>query len=248
MDYKVVTLMDRWDLFESQNRIESEVWPEFMKHDPVGMKNWMPFIESFKEYQLMIMEGDEILAIANSVPLNYKGAISDLPDDGWDWGLAKSMEDFEKGIEPNLLMGIQIVVNKRHQGRGLSAIAVKEMSALAYRKGLKNLVIPVRPSNKHQYPLIPMDRYIQWKNDSGFPYDNWLRVHIKCGGSIIKTCPTAMRIPGTVAEWKEWTGLDFPDDGDYIVPGALNPVQADPAKDQVLYIEPNVWVHHKPGA
>jgi hypothetical protein len=54
-----------------------------------------------------------------------------------------------------------------------------------------------------------------------------------------------MRIPGTIGEWEEWTGLEFPGTGSFIIPGALNPVTVDQEADSVLYIEPNVWVLHE---
>ena len=57
MNYKVVSLKERPDLFESQDKIGSEVWPEFMLHDPVAITYWMQLIDAFKEYQLMIMDG-----------------------------------------------------------------------------------------------------------------------------------------------------------------------------------------------
>jgi len=244
MEYKVITLAERYDLFRKQDDLAEEVWPEFMKHDPVANKNWMKFVDAHKEFQLMIMEGDEILATASSVPFYFDKPVEELPENGWDWGVLKAISDIEKNVKANLLLGLQIVVNKKYQGRGLSSIAVKEMAALASRHGFEKLVIPVRPCDKHKYPLIPIDDYITWKNDKDLPFDNWLRVHVKCGGTIIKPCHQAMRIPGTIADWKKWTGLDFPGSGKYTVPFALNPINVDIEKDEAVYIEPNVWVLH----
>ena len=51
-----------------------------------------------------------------------------------------------------------------------------------------------------------------------------------------------MTVAGTRAEWEEWTGMTFPDDGDYVVPGALVPVHF--KNERGLYVEPNVWVRH----
>ena len=139
---------------------------------------------------------------------------------------------------------MQIVVNRRHRGKGLSSLSVREMAKLAKKQGLDNLIIPVRPSDKHRYPLIPMEDYMQWKNEDNLPFDNWLRVHVKAGGEIIKTCPKSMCIPGTIDEWKEWTKLDFPGSGSYLIPGALNPISIDMERNKGIYIEPNIWVLH----
>jgi hypothetical protein len=51
-----------------------------------------------------------------------------------------------------------------------------------------------------------------------------------------------MTITGPRAEWEEWTGLQFPEDGDYIVPRALVPVRFE--NGQGTYVEPNVWMKH----
>lgn len=245
MNYKIVSLAERYDLFERQDKVCCEVWPEFMLHSPVADTYWMQFIEAFKDYQLLMMDGNDILAVINTVPIYFDKSVNELPDEGWDWGVKNSIVTHHAGIKPNFLMGVQIVINKDHQGKGLSALAVKEMANLGRKKEFRNLIIAVRPSDKHQYPLIPMKQYINWQNEKNLPFDNWLRVHAKAGGEMIKTCPKSMSIPGTITEWKAWTNLDFPGSGSFIVPGALSPVSIDLERKQGIYIEPNVWILHK---
>jgi hypothetical protein len=244
MDYKTVSLAERFDLFEEQDRLGGEPWPEFLCHDPVAIEHWMDLIEVFKKYQLMIMADEEILAVINTVPLNFKENIKLLPDGGVDWGIKKAIFDHHSGTSPNMLMAVQIVVNKRHLGKGLSKISTQEVCKLAKINGLSDVVVPVRPNNKHEYPLIDIEDYVTWKNDKGLPFDNWLRVHVQAGGKIIRVCPKSMFIPGTIDEWKEWTGLEFPGTGKYIVKGALNSVSIDLDNNLGTYIEPNIWVVH----
>lgn len=80
--------------------------------------------------------------------------------------------------------------------------------------------------------------------EDGLPADPWLRVHARLGGRIIGVAPLSMVIPGTLAQWREWTGLPFEVDGLVEVEGGLAPVHVDVANDHGVYIEPNVWVHH----
>ncbi len=54
-----------------------------------------------------------------------------------------------------------------------------------------------------------------------------------------------MYMEGSVADWEAWTGMRFPESGQYVVPGALNPVTIDREADQGRYIEPNVWMLHQ---
>ena len=140
---------------------------------------------------------------------------------------------------------MQIAVKKEFQGNGFSAIIVKELIRIARINNFSLLTIPVRPSLKSKYPLTSIDEYITWQREDGLPFDPWLRVHVKCGGKIIKPCHNAMYIPGTIKEWEEWTGLTFKKSGKYIVEGALNPVLINKDKNLGEYIEPNVWVVHE---
>jgi hypothetical protein len=38
--------------------------------------------------------------------------------------------------------------------------------------------------------------------------------------------------------------MKFPQSGQYVVKGALNPITMDVEKDRGIYVEPNVWLVH----
>lgn len=244
MNYTVTSLSERYALLDELNRAGGDAWPEFMLHDPVALAHWMELVDLFREYQLMLMDGEEILAIVNTVPLEFSRELVELPDEGVDWGVKKAIAGYKNEVSPNLLMGVQVVVDKRHSGKGLSTAATREMLKLAKENGFQTLIVPLRPSNKYEYPLIDMDDYIHWQNEKGWPFDNWLRVHIRMGGEIVRVCARSMYISGTVCEWREWTNQTFPGSGSYIVPGALNPIEIDMEKDIGTYVEPNIWIAH----
>lgn len=122
---------------------------------------------------------------------------------------------------------------------------VQAMRGIGQANGFKYLVAPVRPNQKSKYPLISIDDYIEWTNDEGLPFDAWLRVHAHLGAKIIKPCHQAMIIRGSRSEWEEWTGMKFPQSGEYVLPGGLNPMHINVEKDEGIYIEPNVWMVHQ---
>jgi hypothetical protein len=74
------------------------------------------------------------------------------------------------------------------------------------RLGFEHLVAPVRPNGKHLVPDLPIDEYAALVRDDTLPQDPWLRVHVRAGGRIVGTCKRAMVIPGTLEEWRSWTG------------------------------------------
>lgn len=246
MSYITYTFAERPDLADTADRLQGSIWPEFMLHDAVPNRLWGRMTGEFPHTQFMLLDENEtILASGNSIPLAWDGDPASLPDDGFDWAFEHAIQGFDAGVTPNTLCAIAISILPAWQGKGLSSLMVQAMANIGRSLGFANLIAPVRPNRKQYYPLIPMDEYITWKNDAGDPFDAWLRVHVKLGGEILRACPQAMRIEGTLADWESWTAMRFPGSGDHIVPGALNPVHIDRAADRGWYVEPNVWTLHR---
>lgn len=229
---------------ELQSDLGSKTWPEFMQHDKTVIKHWSTLYTNFSEFQFALFEKERLLGIGNSLPLNWRQPLIDLPDRGLDWAMEKANDDFSRNLEPNILIGVQILINPEYQGKGLSYKMLDIMKHIANNNGLTNLALPVRPTLKSEYPLIPMDDYIYWVNNDMLPFDPWIRVHIKAGGKIMHTCHRSMDISGTISEWEKWTNVKFHTSGDYIVDKALIPINVDMKKNLGQYMEPNVWMVH----
>ncbi len=245
--YTLITPENRADYRELISGVSEAVWPEFMRHDPIAIRLWDDLFERFPDYQFALFDhsAHQVVALANSVPLAWNADPALLPEEGWDWAFLQSVEDHAGGSAPHTLCGLQIAIVPDFQGRGLSSRMLQAMRSLAAEKELQRVIVPVRPSMKSRYPLTPMESYIAWRDDAGLPFDPWLRVHVRLGGEIVKVCHQAMRIVGSVSEWRAWTGIPFPETGQYVVPGALVPVAVDVEKDEGIYLEPNVWVVHQ---
>lgn len=227
--------------------LTKEVWPEFMLHDQVANANWHELFDRFSEYQLALYdtENNRVAGMGNSFPLRWDGRLDDLPEGGWDWAFQEAVQNHRQGVKPNFHCAIQIVVRPDYRSQGLSGPMVQAVRALTKSKGLQSLIIPLRPSEKHRYPLISLDDYITWKTEQRLPFDPWLRVHVRAGARVIKVCHESKTIRGTRAEWEQWTGMKFPQSGQYIIYGALSPIEMDVEKEQGLYLEPNVWIVHE---
>jgi GNAT superfamily N-acetyltransferase len=242
-----VTAADRSDLLRLADRVSIPAWLEFMLQDPVS-ENWPELYRRFPAFQFALTDrGGDIVAVGNSIPLAWEGDPAELPDTGWDWALVQSLQDHAADKPARTLCALQVVVAQSHRGKGISAEAIRTMKRIGEEHGLASLIVPARPTLKSRYPLIPMERYIEWRADEGLPFDPWLRAHARLGGATVKVCPRSMRITGSVSDWEEWTGMRFPGSGRHVVPGALVPVEIDHARDIGVYVEPNVWTHHLPG-
>ena len=222
-----------------------EAWPRFMLEDPVSNRCWGLLYERFGAFQHFLVEGDtgELVAEVNAVPVAVD--LDELPDRGWDDVLERGTDARET---PTAVSAIQVLIHPSRQGQGLSRLCLEHMRATAVAHGFEHLVAPVRPSWKAKYPLVPIDRYVRWSTEDGRLFDPWLRAHATVGAELVRPCPESMTIPGTVAEWEEWAGMPFPESGEYVVPGALEPVRIDREQDLGTYVEPNVWMHHRIGA
>lgn len=235
----VVRYADRPDLLEIRFATLAErTFPEYMNHNEPG-RNWGRLYTDFPEFQVGLLDGDELVAEAHAIPVSWDGTVRGLPS-GWDEGFEAGMESSEPATA---LMAVAISVAPSQQGRQLSSRMIQTFTDNARAAGLANGVIaPVRPTWKERYPLIPIERYAEWRRVDGSHFDPWLRIHELVGGEIVALAPESMAIRGTADEWEEWTGMAFPEDGAYVFPGGLAPVVF---VDGVgTHVEPNVWVHH----
>jgi GNAT superfamily N-acetyltransferase len=171
--------------------------------------------------------------------VRWDGTVADLPA-GIDGAIARG---FDEG-GANALCALVIMVPRAIQGRGVSRLAVEAMVDVARHNGFASLIAPVRPSWKDRYPLVPIERYASWRREDGLLFDPWLRVHERLGARILRPEPESLRITGTVAEWEAWTGMAFPESGQYVFPGGLTLLTVSREDDLGSYWEPNVWMEH----
>jgi hypothetical protein len=200
---------------------------------------WPRLVEERPDFQFHVVDGDEILARARSVPLRWNGTLEDLPA-GIDGAIARA---FDEG-GANTLCAMVIMVPRDVQGRGASRLALQAMRDIAREHGLGALIAPVRPNWKERYPLTPIERYAAWRRDDGLLFDPWMRVHERLGGEVLKPEPRSLRITASVAEWEERTAMAFPETGEYVFPGGLATLAVDREQDVGRYWEPNVWMRH----
>jgi hypothetical protein len=241
--YSVVTLADRPDLVGAFWDVEG-IWPLFMEQDPIGAIYYGRVPAVFPEYQHVMLDPDgAVVARVNAVPFAWKG-VENLPARGWDAILETAFSEQAQGIRPTAVSLVEARVAKPLLGSGLSGPLIAAVRRTVRGLGHEHLVGPVRPTSKTLEPSTPMTEYVQRIRADGLPYDPWLRVHVRLGGTIGAVCPLAMTIPGTLAQWRQWTGLPFDRSGPLDIEFALTPVHVSVEHDHAVYVEPNVWVHH----
>ena len=243
---RVVTVAENRDLDDAMWEVNKLGFAEFMYHDPVADQYFGELGRRFAEYQFALLDDEDTIHLTGAcLPFRWDQPLEDLPDTGWDFVLQRGVEDHRAGRAPNVVSAIQIIVRRDLAGTGLSRLGIATMRDIAAAHGITDLVAPVRPNGKARYPLTPMERYVTWRRPDGLFLDPWLRVHERAGARLLKVAPRSMEIAATVAEWEGWTGLPFPESGQYVIAGALNPITIDRSADRGVYVEPNVWMHHR---
>jgi hypothetical protein len=238
----IATVAERPELAGPAWERTRDTLPEYNNHGDVLNRYWGRLAEERPEFQFHLVGDDhEILASGRSIPVRWDGSVDDLPA-GIDGAITRG---FDEG-EANALCALLIMVPGDLQNHGLSTVALRAMLTLARRHRLAALIAPVRPSWKERYPLVPIERYASWRRADGFLFDPWMRAHERLGATVLKPEPRSLQISGTVAEWEEWTGMIFPESGEYWFPCALTTLAVDREADYADYWEPNVWMAHTP--
>ena len=233
---EVVLYAERPDVRERRDELDE--FPEFMNHNAMGWKYWGRLYTDFPAFQLAVLDDGALIGEVHALSLPVEG--DELPS-GWD-------EAFERGMEAgggNVVSLLAISVKPEARGKGLPALLIGAIRDAARAGGQESVIAPVRPTLKDRYPLIPIERYVEWRREDGSHFDPWIRAHERLGGEVVGPCAESMLIEAPVGDWQEWTGMEFPADGTYIVPGMLAPLEVEGGVGR--HTEPNVWMRHSVG-
>lgn len=241
------TYAERPELAAALEEEEAGAFPEFLLHDRVWNECWPHIIELFAEHQSVLYdpEREAIVGGSNAVPLRWDGTLKDLPQ-GTHAVMLRSIDEHRKGIPPNAICGIQAIATAEARGQGLSEALMAEGRERAKRFGFEHWLSPLRLLLKGRYPLASLEDYIAWQRSDGSPFDPWLRVWLRAGAEILRVAHDAIVIEASVAEWEEWTGLELPASGEYVIPDGQLPLHVDREASVARYSESHLWLRMPP--
>jgi len=261
--YKISSLAEKPHLLEKCKEINNSIIqnskrattgsiPAYEMKSEASMKYWDEIFVEFPEYQVLLYDSKkepEVIAVGHTVPFSWNGESEGLPE-GWDGVLETAVTEKRKGITPNTLSALFVMVNPDYQRKGYSVVILKAMKQVCFQNNLKWFIVPVRPMLKVCYPLISIHDYVNWRVPSKsnpkelVAYDPWLRLHYKLGAKFLKVATKSVVVRASIQDWEEWTGLKFFCSSDFVIPGALSTVHFDLEKNEGVYYEPNIWVKY----
>lgn len=225
-------------------------WPAFIEADPVAAATLPEVREAFADLEIVVVdpraerEDERLVAAVWGVPIAWNGAVEQLPG-GYSAALGRAVATHVAGAAVNTLVVCAAQVHPHAVGRGVAAEVVTRLSDIAAARGLHQVLVPLRPTLKHRYPLVPIEAYARFQRADGQPLDPWLRTHTRMGARVVSTVEASQTFTGTVAQWQAWSGLVLPASGDYVVDRALAPMRLDHPDDRGVLVEPGIWVRHR---
>ncbi len=213
-----------------------------MLHSPLALNSKELLVELAPDFQFFLQDdAGAVVGICRSAPTYWLGTMESLPL-GYDEARVLAIQGLQDRITPNTLLGLSITIPMRFRSQGLSSVAIRAMKEMCRLYGLEHLIVPVRPSLKASYPLTPIADYARWICEDGSPFDPWMRAHTRLGARVLGCSSESMKIQGTIEEWELWTGLRFPQSGEYIIAGGGSPLKVSRESDMGDYYDPNIWV------
>lgn len=231
------------ELKRAASSIEQAAWSNlgFLNYTRAHYEHYADLLDTYPEYQLCLVDEETgyPVAVANSVPFACSGPDT-LPAEGWDWLVETAART--KNARANMLGALAVSVPAVHRSKGYARVMIRSLLNLAKTKNLDGVVVPVRPTGKSQHPWVPIREYITWTDDTGRPYDPWIRSHLSAGAKLIGPCERSMVVHDHIAFWENWSNKHFEKSGAYALQGAIAPVDIDVERQTGTYEEPNIWV------
>jgi len=219
-------------------------WPAFIGADALAARHLPTVRSTFPDLEVALLRDDVLVAAGWGVPIAWDGTVEGLPA-GYSDTLARAVTTRQAAITPNTFVICAGQVRPDAGRTGLAAALLQGLIDTGHAASLAQVVAPLRPTDKHRYPLTPIEHYARWTRPDGSAFDPWLRSHLRLGAQLLATHPASQTFTGTVQQWQEWSGLDLPGDGAYVIPDALAPLHIDTAADLGTCIEPTIWVQHR---
>ena len=147
---EIVTSCDRPDLKCTAEAAFRVKWPEFLfPHDPVMLQREALVVEFFPQFDVLMLDGDRVVAGGWGVPIRWDGTMGDLPA-GYDSAMVRAVEGHQSGVEPNTLVYMTVAVVDGETGRGLAAELLTALRKRGVEAGLSRVIAPVRPTLQPQ--------------------------------------------------------------------------------------------------
>lgn len=151
-----IRFSERPELWSRITGLSEEVWPEYNRHGDVLNRYWGRLCESFPDYQFVLYDdaADTVLAEGHTIPIAWNTEPGDLGP-GIDASIAAGFSLTASGGDPSALCALAAEIPPRHRGRGLAAVLLQQMAALAGTR--RRTRVPARAGSTELEGAVPAD-------------------------------------------------------------------------------------------
>ena len=240
-----------WDpdlkLGEETGALTKLVWPNYLIEASDISEPSLKFeitheelIRRFPVWGIRRASDQKLVAYGHGILVAADLTQNQLPDSGWRF----AMESVLAEPKPNCMCLLVANVDPAARGLGFSKVLVEKAKAVTLDLGFKEMIAPVRPTLKQDFPEQTLDEYIQKRDEKNEVFDPWLKLHVRLGGEVLNVCHESVIINATIKKWSQWLSAEFHQSGKYILPMGLAPLDINLEKNIGTYVEPNVWVRY----
>ena len=195
--------------------------------------------EHYATTSWVVLEADIPVGVVRAVPWSWSGAAADAPAGGVG-EVAAGLDELAPG-DADTLAVLDVVVAYGARGRGIGRAVLEGLDRLRVEQGSDRLLVLLRPHTKHDYPLVPFQRYASFVRDDGAPFDPWFRAAWQTGLVPVAAAERSLSARAPFDSWQRWLGVEVPGSGPYLVDGAIKPAILETELDEGRYREPHLW-------
>ncbi len=237
--------------------LTSKVWPFYLTEKPdIEMTvPYQPFQyqryheQRFYTWGIRDQNSKQLVAFISCRCLFSKKEQTVFEQRGWQWSLQAAFED-EK---VNTLCLTSATVAPQYRAKGLAKALVNSAKQQAVSLGFHSVLVPVRPTNKVNYPEMSMQEYITEHQDNSnakntsnqkLLNDPWITLHSQQGAQLLNICHESMIITASIRWWEQRLNCSLEGVEQLQIPFGLVPLKIYYDRFMATYTEPNIWMKY----
>jgi len=239
--FAITTLADDPSLRARIGDFEDDSFPAFLNEEPTWLETRDDILTSFASMHYFVRdtEANKLAGLCINVPFAWTGEVDNLP--GYNELLRRCLAERSLGLAPTALAGILGAVAPEYQSRGVSRLFFQAALRGLVAGGMQHYLSPVRPSRKQLYPNFSIEEFLSWRTADGELIDPWLASFVRGGSKMLGIAHAAITMSAPCTQWTQWTGVDFPVSGSYVIPGGHRLLEVDVRSAVGQYAEDHVW-------
>ena len=234
------------------------VWPTFLRTKPdieITVPHQAYQYKRYNEERYFIWgirekKSGRLIACINGICLYSEHNQNEFDQRGFRWALEATLED----EQVNTFCLTSATVANHCRSKGLAKALVNSAKQQTANLGFHSLLVPVRPTNKHQFPDLSMNEYLKpYKQnvhkDEGNAieddlYDPWIMLHLRQGAQLLNICKESMAITASIKWWEQHLKCSLKGLNRLNIAQGLVPLEIDQNRFLAIYTEPNVWMKY----